>query len=66
MCFQHTHLVIDVRLERGDMFSFESSKGKQFFTRSRMFADNETQVLMANPLQWVVKIESFEGLRTTS
>lgn len=48
------------------MFSIEGPTGKRFLTRSRVFTDDETEVLMANPPQRATEIENIEGLRTTS
>ena len=64
--WQHTQLIIDVTPGRGGMFSIEGPTGKRFLTRSRVFTDHETEVLMANPPPRATEIDSFEGLRTTS
>jgi len=64
--WQHTQLIIDVTPGRGGMFSIEGPTGKRFLTRSRVFTDEETEVLMANPPPRATEIDSFEGLRTTS
>jgi hypothetical protein len=64
--WQHTQLIIDVIPGRGGMFSIEGPTGKRFLTRSRVFTDDETEVLMANPPPRATEIDSFEGLRTTS
>ena len=64
--WQHTQLIIDVIPGRGGMFSIEGPTGKRFLTRSRVFTDDETEALMANPPLRATEIDSFEGLRTTS
>ena len=64
--WQHTQLIIDVIPGRGGMFSIEGPTGKRFLTRSRVFTDDETKALMANPPLRATDIDSFEGLRTTS
>ena len=43
--WKHTQLIIDVVPGRGGMFSLESSEGKRFLTRSRLFSDAEYQAL---------------------
>jgi uncharacterized protein (DUF779 family) len=64
--WQHTQLIIDVIPGRGGMFSIEGPTGKRFLTRSRVFTDDEAEVLMATPPLRATDIEGFEGLRTTS
>jgi len=43
----HTQLIIDVVPGRGGMFSLENAEGVRFFTRSRVFTDEEYQALNA-------------------
>ncbi len=48
--WQHTQLIIDVVPGRGGMFSVEGSEGRRFLTRSRLYTDEEWQVLEHQPL----------------
>ncbi|PRO66596.1 DUF779 domain-containing protein [Alkalicoccus urumqiensis] len=43
--WKHTQLIIDVVDGRGGMFSLEGPEGKRFFTRSRVFSDEERREL---------------------
>lgn len=43
--WKHTQLIIDVVDGRGGMFSLEGPEGKRFFTRSRVFSDEERKEL---------------------
>ncbi|WP_151637733.1 DUF779 domain-containing protein [Noviherbaspirillum aerium] len=43
--WQHTQLIIDVVDGMGGMFSLENGTGKRFFTRSRLFTDEECDKL---------------------
>jgi uncharacterized protein (DUF779 family) len=43
----HTQLVIDVVPGRGGMFSLEGPEGLRFLTRSRFYADDEWEALVA-------------------
>ena len=43
--WKHTHLTIDVVPGRGGGFSLESTEGKRFITRSRMYSEQEWEVL---------------------
>lgn len=43
--WKHTQLIIDVVDGRGGMFSLEGPEGKRFLTRSRVFTDEEREVL---------------------
>ncbi len=45
----HTQLTIDVVPGRGGGFSLESPEGMRFLTRSRVFTDEEWDVLKAAP-----------------
>ena len=43
--WRHTHLTIDVVPGRGGGFSVEAPRGVRFLVRSRVFSDEESQVL---------------------
>tara|TARA_A100001011_G_C13833336_1_gene643872 strand:- start:37 stop:420 length:384 start_codon:yes stop_codon:yes gene_type:complete len=43
--WKHTQLIIDVVSGRGGMFSLEGPTGKRFLTRSRLFTDEENELL---------------------
>lgn len=43
--WRHTQLIIDAVPGRGGMFSLESSEGKRFLTRSRVFTEAESREL---------------------
>ncbi|SET08632.1 hypothetical protein SAMN05216389_105112 [Oceanobacillus limi] len=43
--WKHTQLIIDVVDGRGGMFSLEGPEGKRFLTRSRVFTEEERNVL---------------------
>ncbi|MFC5713046.1 DUF779 domain-containing protein [Thalassorhabdus alkalitolerans] len=43
--WKHTQLIIDVVDGRGGMFSLEGPEGKRFFTRSRVFTQEEREEL---------------------
>jgi uncharacterized protein (DUF779 family) len=43
--WKHTQLIIDVVEGMGGMFSLENGTGKRFFTRSRLFSDEECEQL---------------------
>jgi uncharacterized protein (DUF779 family) len=45
--WQHTQLIIDVVPGRGSGFSVEAPEGVRFLTRSRLFSDEEVDVLDA-------------------
>lgn len=47
--WRHTQLIIDVVPGRGGMFSLENGEGVRFFTRSRVFTDEEFHALKATP-----------------
>lgn len=47
--WKHTHLTIDVVPGRGGGFSVEAPEGVRFLVRSRLFTDEETDVLEAEP-----------------
>jgi uncharacterized protein (DUF779 family) len=44
--WKHTQLIIDVVPGKGGMFSLENGRGVRFFTRSRLFTDQETAALI--------------------
>ncbi len=48
--WKHTHLTIDVVDGRGGGFSIESPEGKRFLTRSRLFSDQEWEILEKSPV----------------
>jgi uncharacterized protein (DUF779 family) len=43
--WKHTHLTIDLVIGRGGGFSLESTEGKRFLIRSRLFSDEEWLLL---------------------
>jgi uncharacterized protein (DUF779 family) len=45
--WQHTQLIIDVVPGRGSGFSLEAPEGVRFLTRSRLFTDEEVNLLLA-------------------
>jgi uncharacterized protein (DUF779 family) len=45
--WQHTHLTIDVVPGRGSGFSLEAPLGVRFLVRSRLFTDEESELLAA-------------------
>ncbi len=47
--WRHTQLIIDVVPGHGGMFSLENGEGVRFFTRSRVFTDEEFHALKATP-----------------
>jgi uncharacterized protein (DUF779 family) len=48
--WKHTHLTIDVVPGRGAGFSLEAPLGVRFLTRSRLFTDEEAEILDKNPM----------------
>ena len=48
--WKHTHLTVDVVVGRGGGFSLEAPEGKRFLIRSRMFTDEEWEILEGSPL----------------
>ena len=46
--WKHTQLILDVVRGRGGMFSLEGPEGVRFLTRSRVFTDEEIQLLRAS------------------
>ena len=48
--WSHTHITIDVVPGRGGGFSLETPEGLRFLIRSRLFSDEETQLLDDQPL----------------
>ena len=48
--WKHTHLTIDVVVGRGGGFSLESPEGKRFLIRSRLFTDDEWELLENSPV----------------
>ena len=49
--WKHTHLTVDVVVGRGGGFSLESPEGKRFLIRSRLFTDQEWEVLEKLPVE---------------
>ncbi len=47
--WKHTHLTVDVVPGRGSGFSLEAPEGVRFLIRSRLFTDEETRRLDAEP-----------------
>jgi uncharacterized protein len=45
--WQHTQLIIDVVKGNGGMFSLDNGTGRRFLTRSRLFTDDEVDLLAA-------------------
>ena len=45
--WKHTQLILDVVKGRGGMFSLEGPEGVRFLTRSRVFTEDEMQLLRA-------------------
>lgn len=43
--WKHTHLTVDIVQGRGSGFSVEAPEGKRFLIRSRLFSDEEWQIL---------------------
>ncbi|WP_027415640.1 DUF779 domain-containing protein [Aneurinibacillus terranovensis] len=43
--WKHTQLIIDVVPGRGGMFSLEGPEGVRFLTRSRLFTDEEREII---------------------
>jgi uncharacterized protein (DUF779 family) len=48
--WKHTHLTIDLVPGRGGGFSLESPLGVRFIVRSRLFTDEESELLQARPV----------------
>ncbi len=48
--WKHTQLIIDVVEGRGGMFSLEGPEGKRFLTRSRVFTEEERNIIQKNEL----------------
>jgi len=48
--WKHTHLTIDVVPGRGSGFSLESPESVRFLTRSRLFTDDEAEILARSPV----------------
>lgn len=44
--WSHTHLTVDVVAGRGSGFSVEAPEGLRFMIRSRLFTDEETELLV--------------------
>jgi uncharacterized protein (DUF779 family) len=48
--WKHTHLTVDVVDGRGGGFSLESPEGKRFLIRSRLYSDQEWEILENSPV----------------
>ena len=48
--WKHTHLTVDVVAGRGGGFSLETPEGKRFLIRSRLFTDQEWEILETSPI----------------
>ena len=48
--WKHTHLTVDVVDGRGGGFSLESPEGKRFLIRSRLYSDQEWEILEKSPI----------------
>ena len=49
--WKHTQLTLDVVQGRGSSFSIEIPMGKRFIIQSRLFSEQELNVLLTNPSQ---------------
>src|SRR5262245_25069800 len=47
--WRHTHLTVDVVPGRGSGFSLEAPEGVRFLIRSRLFTDEESELLETEP-----------------
>jgi uncharacterized protein (DUF779 family) len=48
--WKHTHLTVDVVDGRGGGFSLESPEGKRFLIRSRLYSDQDWEILENSPV----------------
>jgi uncharacterized protein (DUF779 family) len=48
--WKHTHLTVDVVDGRGGGFSLESPEGKRFLIRSRLYSDQDWEILEKSPV----------------
>ena len=48
--WKHTHLTVDVVDGRGGGFSLESPEGKRFLIRSRLYSEQEWEILENSPV----------------
>lgn len=49
--WKHTQLTLDVVQGRGSSFSIEIPMGKRFIIQSRLFSEQELNILLSNPSQ---------------
>jgi uncharacterized protein len=49
--YKHTQLTLDVVQGRGSSFSIEIPMGKRFIIQSRLFSEQELNILLSNPSQ---------------
>lgn len=57
--WKHTHLTIDVVAGRGSGFSLETTENKRFLTRSRVFTDDEWQLLKDSPVPTGLEVDAL-------
>lgn len=62
--WSHTHLIIDVVPGRGGMFSVEGPTGKRFLTRSRLYSEDEGELMKSDQLV-LGGDQAIEGVRST-
>ena len=62
--WSHTHLIIDVVPGRGGMFSVEGPTGKRFLTRSRLYSEDEGELMKCDQLV-LGGDQAIEGVRST-
>ena len=62
--WSHTHLIIDVVPGRGGMFSVEGPTGKRFLTRSRLYSEEEGELMKSDSLV-LGGDQAIEGVRST-
>ena len=62
--WSHTHLIIDVVPGRGGMFSVEGPTGKRFLTRSRLYSEDEGELMKSDSLV-LGGDQAIEGVRST-
>ena len=62
--WSHTHLIIDVVPGRGGMFSVEGPTGKRFLTRSRLYSEDEGELMKSDQLV-LGGDQAIEGVHST-
>ena len=63
--WKHTQLIIDVVPGKGGMFSLEGPSGNRFLTRSRVYEEEEINLLKNNPPQCASELKDIKDLKTT-